>query len=280
MNQKHSDDGIKPEHPKEAVRKDSVHKNHRLRLKKRFLQQGLASFEEHNAIELLLFFGIPFRDTNEEAHLLLETFGSLVNVLDAPYEELIKVKGISEHSATLLKLIPQFCSRYYDTKALDAEVAPENLVDYLGQRLKAKYISELNEVPYLICLDNRLRILYFGKMGEGSNDCVSINTRKIIEIAIRCNATNVILAHNHPIGLVEPSSRDRMVTRQLYHALASASLKLLDHIIVSGGDYYSMAARGMLSPSMMGPMRSGSSLGDTQRTVFSEEEEDWNCEEP
>lgn len=262
MNNKNSDVIADEKLSKKTAKEPSVHKDHRIRLKRRFRQQGLESFDVHNVFELLLFFGIPIKDTNEEAHRLLDTFGGLVNVFDAPYEDLIKVKGISENSATLIKLIPQLCQMYYEMKIEDVALDNDNLTDYLGRRLVGKYIGERNEVAYLICLDNRLRILYFGKLGEGTNDSVSILTRKIVEISIRCNASSVILSHNHPTGLAMPSRRDKETTKQLYHALAGVSIKLLDHIIVARGDYLSMASGGMLSPNMMDAMRSGSSLGD------------------
>ncbi|MEG2074707.1 MAG: JAB domain-containing protein [Angelakisella sp.] len=257
----------------------SIHQGHRERLKKRFRQQGIASFDIHNVLELLLFYAIPIKDTNEEAHLLLETFGSFVNVFDAPYEDLVKVRGISENSATLIKLIPQLCQMYYELKVEDAPPDSDNIAEYLGKRLVGKYIGEVNEVAYLICLDNRLRILFFGKLGEGTNDSVSILTRKIVEISIRCNASSVILAHNHPSGLAMPSRRDRETTKQLYYALAGVSIKLLDHIIVARGEYSSMAAGGMLSPSMMDAMRSGSSLGDEHPFTSAEKNDDWQEEE-
>lgn len=280
MNNKNSDILADTELSPKAVNKPSVHKEHRIRLKKRFRQQGLASFDTHNVFELLLFFGIPIKDTNEEAHRLLDTFGSLVNVFDAPYEDLIKVKGISENSATLIKLIPQLCQMYYEMKVEDIALDSDNLTDYLGRRLVGKYIGERNEVAYLICLDNRLRILYFGQLGEGTNDSVSILTRKIVEISIRCNASSVILSHNHPTGLAMPSRRDKETTKQLYHALSGVSIKLLDHIIVARGEYLSMASGGMLSPNMMDAMRSGSSLGDEQPTsMVSDSSCDWCTDE-
>ncbi|MEG0753864.1 MAG: JAB domain-containing protein, partial [Angelakisella sp.] len=207
MNDKNSDQIVAQEPQEKTADSRHLHKGHRERLKRRFRQQGLSSFDTHNIFELLLFYGIPLKDTNEEAHRLLETFGSLVNVFDAPYEDLLKVNGISENSATLIKLIPQLCQIYYESKVEDAPFDDENITHHLGQRLVGKYIGEVNEVAYLICLDNRLRILYFGKLGEGTNDSVSILTRKIVEISIRCNASSVILAHNHPTGLAMPSRK-------------------------------------------------------------------------
>ncbi|MEG2086829.1 MAG: JAB domain-containing protein [Angelakisella sp.] len=252
-----------------------LHEGHRERLKKRFRANGLESFELHNILELLLCYAIPRRDVNEEAHRLVDTFGTLTNVLDAPIEELLKVEGVSLNAATLLKIVPQLCRYYYEQKVEDAPLDSDNITDYLGKRLMASYISEINEVAYLICLDNRLRILYFGKLGEGTNDSVSILTRKIVEISIRCNASSVILAHNHPTGLAIPSKKDRLTTSQIYTALAGVSIKLLDHIVVARNEYSSMAALGMLSPVFLSAQRSGTSLGEEVVELPNPEDYDW-----
>ena len=89
-----------------------MHSEHRKRLKGRFLREGLEHFEPHNVLELLLFYSIPQKDTNETAHLLMQRFGSLQGVFDAPFEELCRVPGIKEHSATLIKLIPSLARLY------------------------------------------------------------------------------------------------------------------------------------------------------------------------
>lgn len=254
-----------------AKKEDNLRAGHRERLKNRFLTDGLDSFELHNALELLLFFAIPRRDVNETAHLLVDTFGNLVNIFDAPIEELMKVKGISRNSALLIKIVPQLCSLYYSQKVEDQPTDADNITEYIGKKLIAKYISQVNEVACLICLDNRLRICYFGEIGEGTNDSVAILTRKIVEISIRCNASSIILAHNHPSGLAIPSAKDRRTTAQIFTALAGVSIKLLDHIVVARDEYTSMAACGMLSPVFFSAPRSGSTLG--------EEEADYPCDD-
>ena len=87
--------------------KENSHSGHRVRLKQRFLSEGLDAFNEHQILELLLFYTIPLKDTNEIAHDLIKTFGSLSRVFDAHPKELQKVHGISEHSSTLISMIPQ-----------------------------------------------------------------------------------------------------------------------------------------------------------------------------
>ena len=95
----------------------NLHEGHRQRLKERFIKNGLSDFEDHNVLELLLFYSVPRSDTNELGHKLLKKFGSLSNVFDAPVDELCKVEGIGLHSATLIKLIPELCNLYYVVKS-------------------------------------------------------------------------------------------------------------------------------------------------------------------
>ena len=104
----------KPSKPKKE--KTNVHEGHRQRIRERFLKEGLENFHDHNILELLLFHSIPVKDTNEEAHALINRFGSLSEVFDADYEELCKVKGIGERSALLIKLMPELFREYEKDK--------------------------------------------------------------------------------------------------------------------------------------------------------------------
>lgn len=233
---------------------ENMHHGHRLRLKTQFLEQGMEKMPPHNVLELILFYSVPQKDTNQLAHALIEHFGSLAGVLDAPIEELQKIKGITHHSATLIKLFPAVSSRYYEEK-IDVSGA-ENVMEVVGRRLVARYLGKTNEIAYLICLDNRLKELFFGPISEGSTDSVGILTRKIVEIALRYNASSIILAHNHPNGFALASRRDIETTLQLCDALRPISIKLLDHIIVSGDDFMSMEQSGMLKSDYIRSLRS------------------------
>lgn len=226
------------------------HTGHRNRLKKRFQSEGLDSFELHNVVELLLFYGMPQRDTNQLAHTLVEEFGSLSAILDAGPQQLMSIKGVGENTATLLSLIPQVCRRYYQEKA-ELPAPQDNYVDILGRRLVAASIGRTVEVVYLFCFDNRMKELYFGVIGEGILDTVNVMTRKVAEIAIRCEATCIVLGHNHPTGFALPSSTDRQNTLELRRMLAPLSIRLLDHIVVAGDDFVSMAQSGYLSPDFL-----------------------------
>ena len=134
-----------------------MHTNHRERLKKRFLTEGLDHFEPHNVLELLLFYAIPQKDTNELAHALIERFGSLSEVFDASFEELITVPGIKEHSATLIKMIPSLARQYMVDKNGNTERLMT--VEKLGEYFVNKYIGVNVETVYLLLLDNKYEVI-------------------------------------------------------------------------------------------------------------------------
>ena len=219
-----------------------IHKGHRDRLKQRFLEEGLDNFTDIQVLELLLFYAIPQKDTNPIAHALLDRFGSLSRVLEADVEELKKVPGISDHSATLLALVTELC-RYYQ---VDCSQRMEVLttLDACGAYLVPRFFGRNNETVFLLCLDAKCKVLCCKEVGEGSVNSASISIRKIVETALSANATTVVLAHNHPSGVALPSAEDVQTTRRIAAALSAVEVHLADHIVVTEGDYVSMVQSG------------------------------------
>ena len=220
----------------------SVHKGHRERLKARFLETGLDSFTDVQALELLLFYAIPRKDTNPIAHALLDRFGSLSQVLDAPLEALKKVPGISDHSASLLRLVTELARFYQVDSAQRTEVLTS--LDACGRYLVPRFFGRKVETVFLLCLDAKCKVLCCREIGEGSVNAASISVRKVVEAALSANATSVVLAHNHPSGVALPSADDVQTTRRIAAALSAVEVKLIDHIVVAEGDFISMAQSG------------------------------------
>ena len=215
-----------------------LHDGHRERLKARFLSQGLSGFEDHNILELLLFYSIPRSDTNEIAHTLLNEFKSLSAVFDAPVEELCKIKGISTHSATLIKLIPEMLSAYYTDKTKSMQVI--NSVVEAGKYFVPRFYGKNNEEVLVLLLDDKKQIIKCEKLFEGTVNSAPITAKKVVAAAINSNATAVILAHNHPTGIALPSRSDIVATERIYNALKLINVDLCDHVVVSGDDCVSM----------------------------------------
>ena len=220
-----------------------LHDGHRQRLIQRFLEEDLDNFEPHNVLELLLFYAIPRKDTNELAHVLMDTFGSLKGVFDAPYEELIKVTGIGPNTAALLKLVPSLTRTYYSS---DARSIILDTSEKSGEYFLPYYIGQNEEVVRLACLDAGVKVISNQILHRGSANAAEVNMRKIVNIALRNNAMGVILAHNHPGGLPLPSEEDVATTKSIREALMPMGILLMDHIIVAGQDYVSMARSGII----------------------------------
>ena len=212
-----------------------MHKDHRKHTKDRFLSEGLDSFEPHNVLELLLFYSIPQKDTNETAHMLINRFGSLSAVFDAPYDDLLTVPGISEHSATLIKLIPAISRRYAMEK--NSKVTKLSSIEDIGKYLVARYLGVTEETVLLLLLDNKFGLIDCVKVHEGSVNSSAITMRKLIETALFKRASMVVLAHNHPSGVALPSSDDLFTTQQVKRASDLVEIGMLAHIIVAGDTF-------------------------------------------
>ena len=217
--------------------KDTVsHEGHRQRLKNRFLKEGLSGFEKHNILELLLFYSIPQKDTNDIAHELLKTFGSLKGVFEADFYELMKVKGVKENTATLLKLIPEI-TRQYMLEEVDGERVFDT-AEKIGKYFIRKYIGEVNEVVYMMLLDNGYKLLNVVRLHEGSVSSANIAPRQMMTEIIRTNASMVVIAHNHPNGAAVPSMEDVNTTYSLRSTLSTYDVKLVEHFLIAGNEYF------------------------------------------
>lgn len=215
-----------------------IHDGHRQRLKDRFRREGLDHFDEHQVLELLLFYCIPRKDTNPIAHALIQRFGSLSQVMEAPVEELEKVPGMGAGAATFLSLITAVGRYYLVNRTSQTEIL--RTIEQCGEYLVPFFYGKRNETVYLLCLDAKCKVLCCREVGEGSVNSANVSIRKIVEAALNANATTVVLAHNHPSGLALPSAEDVQTTRQVAMALDAVEVTLADHIVVADDDYVSL----------------------------------------
>jgi DNA repair protein RadC len=221
-----------------------MHDGHRERMRQRFMRSGLDSFDDHNVLELLLFYAVPRRDTNELAHRLLETYGSLDKVFEASYESLMQVHGMGESTAALLRLIPATAQRYLMAKQGPVRILTNSTST--GNFLLPRFLNAKEERAYVLCLDAKMELLDCVRLGEGSLSSVCLDIRSVVQVALEKRAACVILAHNHTSGVALPSMEDREATRRIREALGVVGVYLLDHIIVANGDFVSMSDSGML----------------------------------
>ena len=213
-------------------------------MRERFLRYGLDNFNDHNVLELLLFYAVPRQDTNELAHALLDAFGTLDGVFDASVDALKSVDGIGDTAAALIHLVPEAARRYFISKTLPGDILADS--EAAGKYLLPRFLTCRNETMYLVCMDAKLKVLDCREVSQGSTTSVSVNLRRIVQIALGQNASVVMLAHNHTSGIALPSQEDVAVTLKVRDLLEQVGVDLADHIVVAGDDFVSMADSGLL----------------------------------
>ena len=163
-------------------------------------------------------------------------------MFEASYEELLRVDGIGPKSALLLCSIPAL-SRVYLTdtqkKGMILDSA-EKMIDFLSPR----FLGMREEHFYLVCLDDKRRVLHCQCLGEGAIDRVNVDMRRVVDLVMRVSATAVILAHNHPAQFAVPSNEDIFVTKHIATVLKAISVRVLDHFVFSRDDCVSMRESG------------------------------------
>ena len=222
---------------------DTIHAGHREKMRDRFIREkGFENYEDHQIMELLLFYANARGDTNPLAHQLLEEFGSLKGVLEARPEQLMTVKGIGKQQAVLISMVVPL-TRVWHRCAM-------TVPDRIGNSREAEnyclsiLAGERTERFYVISLNAKCNVLGRRKISEGSLSEVSAYPRMVMETALNYNAHSVLLCHNHPGGTCAPSPEDIASTIQLQQLLNGVGIMLLDHIIVANDSTYSMIQHG------------------------------------
>ncbi len=227
------------------MRDSELHKGHRKRVRDRYIESGLDSFEPHQIVELLLFYCIPMKDTNELAHKMIKEFGTFHNLLEAHPLEIVKRCGVSENVAVLISLIPSLSRRYLTSK-WDKKVSLANST-IAGKFAVSFFTGRTVEHFYIFCLDVQKNLLYPALIAKGSLSEAPIYPREIVAAVLNHQASCIILAHNHPGGLLSASRSDIEATKLIKNVLEPINVDVLDHIIVAGEGYYSFAEKRVLN---------------------------------
>lgn len=222
---------------------DNIHNGHRERLKDKYRRFGLDGFTDVEAIELLLFYAIPRRDTNELAHVLLREFKTLRGVLEADLEQLSAVPGLGMNAALLIKLVTGIDNRYHTSENKRGTVVRSS--NEAGIFLLPYFSYRNEECCMLLCLDSGGKVLNCHRLSNGSPNMVGVDSREVTALVLRDKASRVILAHNHVSGVALPSGSDRETTARLYRLLRMIGVELEDHLVVCDGDFVSMRDSGL-----------------------------------
>lgn len=211
---------------------------HRERLRRRFLLGGGRDMPDYELLELLLTIAIPRRDVKPLAKELIRKFGSFAEVVNAPLEELMLVKGVKENTAAVLRIVRECSVRssWQSLKGTDAPVISDfdAMVDYCRSAMAYQMVEEFR----IIFLNSKLYVIGEEIQQRGTVDQVAIHPREVIKSAMMHGASAMILVHNHPSGIVTPSKADMEITKRIKEAAEAVSIRLFDHLIISKSSVY------------------------------------------
>lgn len=230
-----------------AEKKDNPHEGHRARMKKRFLENGFQGMEQHEVLELLLYYAIPRKDVNPLAHRLIDRYGGLSQVCDTPIDLLQEDFGLTESSAMLLKMVPELARIYAESRLDLRYIDRQQAVDLFRPR----FIGATVEKLAVALSDAKDRLLLCDVIFEGAVSATQVPVRKIAGLALRHNAKYVYLAHNHPSGLCVPSRQDLEATRLISETLSNIGVMLVDHLIFTATEHFSIRSHPHFSKSFV-----------------------------
>ncbi|WP_394249668.1 DNA repair protein RadC [Vibrio profundi] len=212
--------------------------------REKLLSRGPQSLSDAELLAIFLRTGTPGMNVIELADSLIKDFGSLRKLFSASEIEFCRHKGMGQAKFVQLQAVIEMTQRYLaETLSRgDALTSPEHTKLYLSSVLRDRQ----REAFYILFLDNQHRVIQDEVLFEGTIDSASVYPREVVKRALHHNAAALILAHNHPSGIAEPSQADRRITRRLSDALALVDIRVLDHFVVGDGEVVSFAERGWI----------------------------------
>ena len=213
------------------------------RPREKLLLKGAPSLSDAELLAIFLRTGIPGVSAVDLSRQLLTEFGSLRALLTAPQNEFCQHRGLGNAKFAQLQAVMEMANRHFSEslKRKDCLTSPVNTMAYLHSQLRDRQ----HEVFACVMLDNRNRVIVLREMFRGTIDGASVYPREVVKQALADNAAGVILAHNHPSGIAEPSQADIQITERLKKALALVDIRVLDHVII-GDETVCFSERGLI----------------------------------
>ncbi|MGR3514655.1 MAG: RadC family protein [Paracoccaceae bacterium] len=219
-------------------------KDHRKRLRERFLAGGSAAVADYELLELVLFRAIPRQDVKPLARTLIDDFGSFSEAFSASPERLASVPGIANAVITELKIVEAAAHKLAQSRILDRPAISgwQALLDYCRTTMSRRETEQFR----ILFLDRKNTLIADEPQATGTVDHVPVYPREVVKRALELNASALILVHNHPSGDPQPSDADIAVTRQIEAAATTLSITLHDHLIIGAHDEFSFRSAGYL----------------------------------
>ncbi|CDI03828.1 MAG: DNA repair protein RadC [Candidatus Competibacter denitrificans] len=214
------------------------------RPREKLLQRGAAALSDAELLAIFLRIGAPGISAVDLARDLLKQHGGLRTLLGLDQAEFCATRGLGPAKYVQLQAVLELARRYLE-ETLQRGDAIQSVAD-THRYLMAKMRHHPHEVFAVLFLDNKHRVIQYEELFFGTIDSSSVHPRQVVKRALYHNAAAVIVAHNHPSGVAEPSRADELITLRLKEALALLDVRLLDHVVVGDGDVVSLAARGVI----------------------------------
>ena len=214
------------------------------RPREKLLSMGPAALSDAELLAIFLRTGVTGKSAIDLARDLLTEFSSLRALLEADRKTFCQAKGLGDAKFTQLQATLELCRRYLKSslERSDALTSPADTRAFLTAQLR----QHPHEVFAALFLDNKHRVIAYEELFRGTIDGASVHPREVVKRALHHNAAALILAHNHPSGITEPSRSDQQITQRLKEALDLIDVRVLDHFIVGDGEALSLAERGMI----------------------------------
>ncbi len=212
-------------------KKENVHAGHRQRLRDRYMKSGFDNFQEHEILELLLFYSIPRANTNPIAHNLINHFGSLRAVFNASYDDIRKVDMVGPASAALIRTVADTARA---ARLKELESSPIDCWEKLYLYATEWYLGKAPETVAVLLLNAKQNVIKIHQLAERNLVRPMSYPEAILTLCETFHASNVVLMHNHVDGIMRPSNEDIVLTRTIFEELERNGVTLMEHVIVSG----------------------------------------------
>lgn len=219
-------------------RNGAIHKGHRQRLKGKVKDSSLKVLSVHEILELMLMYPIPYKDTNELAHKLISSYGSLKNVFYVPREDLLSFNGVGEETAFYLNLIGQLHDYLNDTKQETSQIRLANVPECIKYFRNNFDVGRREEV-YMVFTDDKGYFLRLERFSQGGAFDIELDRDRIYRLFAITGVKTLIMFHTHPYGSIVPSSEDLATTQEIVQMCQLHHVKFFDHIIVNKTEFYS-----------------------------------------
>ena len=216
------------------------------RPRERLIQQGAGSLSDAELLAIFLRSGSQQHSAVELARILIQHFGNITALLDAPFEDVKNFHGIGITKYAQLMAVKELGKRYVSQHLKSKSLELNNSAQLLNY-LKFELLGEQQEVFAVLCLDGSLRKLAFKKLFYGSINSCDISLNQLLRYAISQHSTYIVIAHNHPFGQAEPSPADLQLTQRIFDACALVEIRLIDHCIISPQGTFSFAEQGLIN---------------------------------